>query len=415
MEKYIDKFGIFGLYLFALSLLISKAGINIGIVVMTLSSVFFIKKFEMKNLEKEQKFLLLALIGIVIIGIFSDGGLKSAEISLKKSYRYLPIFLGPIFLNTKQRIENFLLFFSGSVILSFIKGMSIYKERNWNFTAYRYESFTEINDGSHILAALSFLILGYIFYLYLKNKKEKILYFFIVYVLMIIPIILSQTRASWLALLAGIIIFAGMINLKKAVVFLGIMGVLVFPLSKTEFYKNNNYVKRFQSIKNIKSDSPKIRLILWESCINIYKENPITGVGRDNSPKYFLEDLEKNNKYEEVGNKDMLKQIAIAGNPHSMYFTALAEEGIGAFLLFYFWSYILLKEILVAFKLKKNNENMWCFFIIGCVCATCSSYVSGMTEDSWRTFWRANMYVFTYVVYLSSKKYLLKNKKLIES
>lgn len=401
MKNCVEKIGILGVFLFALSIMISKSGINIGLVLMSLSSVFYIKNIKFDKIEKEQKILLITLVGIVILGLFSDGGIKSAEISLKKSYRYLPIFFAPIFLNNMQKIKKFLFFISCSVIVSFINGMNLYRLKNWKFNI-RYESFTRINDTPHMLTALSFIILGYLLYLYHKKNKKKMIYFSLIYILMLIPILLSQTRGSWLALLMGMVVFGIILNWKKFFIIVGILGFLMVPISKTNYYKNNSYIKRFQSIKNIKSDSPKIRLILWKGCVEIYKENPIFGVGRDNLPKHMLKYLEKNKKYDEVQNKYALKEIATAGNPHSMYFSTLVEEGIGAFLLFYFWSYILVSEFL--FMRKNKDEKFIYYILLGCVAATLSLYISGLTENTWRSFWRGNIYCIVYIIYLSMKR-----------
>ena len=401
MKNYVEKIGIFGVYLFALSTMISKSGINIGLVLMILSSVFYIKNIKFDKIEKEQKILLITLVGIVILGLFSDGGIKSAEISLKKSYRYLPIFFAPIFLNNMQKIKKFMFFISCSVIVSFINGINLYRLKDWNFNI-RYESFTRINDTPHMLTALSFIILGYLLYLYHKKNGKKMIYFSLIYILMLIPILLSQTRGSWLALLMGMVVFGIILDWKKFFIIIGILGFLMIPISKTNYYKNNSYIKRFQSIKNIKSDSPKIRLILWQGCVEIYKENPIFGVGRDNLPKHMLKYLEENKKYDEVQNRYMLKEIAIAGNPHSMYFSTLVEEGIGAFLLFYFWSYVLFSEFL--FMRKSKDEKFIYYILLGCVVVTLSLYISGLTENAWRSFWRGNIYCVVYIIYLSIKR-----------
>ena len=148
---------------------------------MILSSVFYIKNIKFDKIEKEQKILLITLVGIVILGLFSDGGIKSAEISLKKSYRYLPIFFAPIFLNNMQKIKKFMFFISCSVIVSFINGMNLYRLKDWNFNI-RYESFTRINDTPHMLTALSFIILGYLLYLYHKKNGKKMIYFSLIYI-----------------------------------------------------------------------------------------------------------------------------------------------------------------------------------------------------------------------------------------
>ncbi|MGL5058068.1 MAG: hypothetical protein ACRC6A_11985, partial [Fusobacteriaceae bacterium] len=87
----IEKIGLIGVYIYGASLITAKGGLNIGLAMMTLSALFFIKSFEWKKVEKEYKLLILILLLIPIFDLFSLGGLKSAKKSISQMYRFLPL------------------------------------------------------------------------------------------------------------------------------------------------------------------------------------------------------------------------------------------------------------------------------------------------------------------------------------
>ena len=140
---------------------------------------------------------------------------------------------------------------------------------------------------------------------------------------------------------------------------------------------------------------------MWQGTIYTFKENLIFGTGRDNSPKYILEYLEKNNKYDEVNAKWMLKSIAETGNAHNMYFTSISEEGILSLFLFAFWGVMFFNEALLLKKLK--NKNLY-YILIGCISLTCAFYITGLTENAWRNIWKTNTFLMGISMYLAIKK-----------
>ena len=406
--KYSEKIGLAGVYLFAFSLMISKSGMNLGLGLMILGSLSFIKNFNIKEMEIEKKLLLLLLILYPVFSFLSPGGVKSSLIALDKTYRYFSLFFIPLYLNKEKEILNVISCICFSVIINFINGMKIYSERGWNLKL-RYESFgNNLLDDAHMFAMLSFLILAFIVYCII-NKKIKFLILSIpAYILALSGLLLSQTRGAWLSLIGGLGIFIFLCIKNKKIIIAVFIGCLLSGaiLSKTEYLKNNYYVNRFKSIKNINDDSPKIRLLMWQGAIYTFKENLIFGAGRDNSPKYILEYLEKNNKYDEVHNKKMLKDIAETGNAHNMYFTSISEEGILSFLLFVFWGMIFFNEILLLKKLK--NKNLY-YILIGCISLTCAFYITGLTENAWRNIWKTNTFLIGVSMYLAIKKTENKN------
>lgn len=161
IKKCGEKIGLIGVYLFAFSLMISKSGMNLGLGLMILGSLSFIKNFNIREIEIEKKFLFLLLILYPVFSFLSSGGVNSSLIALDKTYRYFPLFFIPIFLNKEKEILNVISCICFSVIINFINGMIIYSERNWNLKL-RYESFgNNLLDDAHMFAMLSFLILAF--------------------------------------------------------------------------------------------------------------------------------------------------------------------------------------------------------------------------------------------------------------
>lgn len=410
LEEIFFNLGFLGVILFSLGLMVSKSLMNIGLGLMGISSLIFIKNIKIKGLRLEYRVFILILVFTPLFSLFSPGGKESFIVCVEKSYRYLPIFFIPIFLNSISKIKIVIFCVYTTIVVNFFNGILFYKSINWNFKV-RYQSFgNNLLDDAHMFVMLSFIVLS-IIYFCIKNKKIKLgILSGFVYGITLIGILLSQSRGSWLALIITWILFIIMIvnDLKKVGIIIAISVCVALGISKTEKFQNNHYISRFKSIKNLKSDSPRIRTLMWEASIYAYTKSPIFGVGRDNLPNYALEYFEKNNKYEQVSNKSALKDIAIAGNPHNMYFSSFSEEGLVSVLLFSFWGIVWVKQIFLIRKLKKDKKKIDDFLfslLIGCSCLTFAFYISGMTENVWRNFWKANTYLLGISLYFSIENY----------
>ena len=118
IKKCGEKIGLIGVYLFAFSLMISKSGMNLGLGLMILGSLSFIKNFNIREIEIEKKFLFLLLILYPVFSFLSPGGVNSSLIALDKTYRYFPLFFIPIFLNKEKEILNVISCICFSVIIN---------------------------------------------------------------------------------------------------------------------------------------------------------------------------------------------------------------------------------------------------------------------------------------------------------
>lgn len=405
IKKYIDRFGLIGVYIFTISLMVSKAGMNIGLGIMLFSFLFLNKKEEIINLELEEKHMLFLIILIPIFSLFSIGGMKSFLISLEKIYRYLPIFFIPIFLKKSKKYYNIIYCVYITIFINFINGIKFYQSKNWNFNL-RYQSYgVSLLDDAHMFAMLSFIVLGIIFYL-INNKKSYINIFLsiVIYIISLSGLLFSQTRGAWLSLLGGLLFFLYFtLKNKKTLISIVVLTLLFsYVLNNTEKFEKNRYIRRWSSITDIKNDSPKIRIIMWKGAVYSFKKHFIFGTGKDNSAKDILEYIDKNNKYSEVNNKNMLKVIAETGNMHNMYFSSLAEEGVLFFYLLWVWGFILWKEI--EFYKELDSKKIEYYIISSCIALTVAFYITGLTENAWKNMWKTNTYLFGIGMYLTLKK-----------
>ncbi|UPO97394.1 O-antigen ligase family protein [Cetobacterium somerae] len=410
LKRQIHSLGLAGVYLYGISLIISKGGVNIGLALMTLSAICFVKDLKIKEIEIEYKIFLIILLFIPIFDLLSPGGLYSARVTIKQLYRFLPMFIAPIFLKTTKELKRFMYMISISVLINCLNGINFYRKNNYNFTL-RYESFTTIMDSAHALVGLSFIILSLIIIEVKNRKNNRLIYLIPTYLLNLFCIILGQTRGAWLALIAGFLIYLSISLTKKQLLMSSIMVLILIGFS-FNVIKDNPYVKRFQSITDVKNLSPKTRLFMWEASLDIYRNNTVFGVGKDNGPKYYLDYFEKNDLYSKFDEWDrpMVKVIATAGNAHNMYFENLVNMGVLFFALLGFWIFILYKSFIQTRKFSKKGELYW--ISLAATSMILVYYVTGLTEGAWGEFIKRHIYLIGVILYISCKKNGVFNEKI---
>lgn len=400
--------GFIGVCLYGLSVVVKRNILNIGLGLMVLASLFFIKKIDLKKLDRIQKLFLILIIVTPIFDILSPGGLESALVSIQKSYRFLPLFLAPIFLTNYDRIRKFMICVNISVLINCFYTLNVYRKFNWNFNI-RYETIEGVLDTSQCLVILSYIILGLIILSYEKKDKKILALSTFTYFFTLFIIFISKTRASWLAFIFSMIFFLSIILKRKIVLVVVLLGILVggIGIFNKEKLKENIYYKRVLSIKDTKAASPRIRLMFWKASYDIYKENWIFGVGKDNSPKYFVDYFEKNKEFVDKNlstkeNKEELFYIAKAGNPHSMYFDNLVNMG----LIFFYWAgmmiYTFFFQLKKTLRLKYNKEQKKEFIIRICtLCSTISFAVVGVFGSTWGNFIQRHSFLIGLILFIA--------------
>ncbi len=405
-ENVYNKIGELGVYIYTLSLFISKSGISIGLGFMILAFLLYLWDKRKISLTVEEKYILAILILLPIFSLLSIGGSYSFQRALEKSYRYIGLFFIPLFLEKDKVIERVLSLFSLSIVISFVNGIFFYKKLKWNFNIRLISFSNNPLDEAHILAIGSMLVLVAIVY-YVKEKKwSYTLFYSVTFILSLIALLLTQGRGAWIGFVVAlfIVLFFLFKSKKNFIVAMLAISLLGYGTINSKVLENNRYIKRIISITNADATSPKIRILLWESSIDMFKNNLPFGVGRDNAGKFALEYMEKNKKYDEMKGKWAkleLKNIAGSGNLHSMYFTSLAEEGILFFPFIGMFLFILYRQIRYCIG---RERDMNYYIVVGTIGMLVAFLVGGLTENVWREIWKSNMLVFILGLYFSRIK-----------
>ena len=399
-QNIYNKIGELGVYIYTLSLFISKSGVNIGLGLLVLAFLLYLWDKRKIKLTTEEKYILIILILLPIFSLFSAGGTYSFQRALEKSYRYIGLFFIPYFLWKDRVVKIVLSLFSLSIIISFINGILYYKKLKWNFNV-RFLSFSSNTlDEAHILAMGSMLILVVIVY-YIKERKYIFtLLFTFTLILAVAALVMTQGRGAWLGFGAGLFVASFFLfKSKKIFIAITILTLLLgYGSINSKALENNRYIKRFESIKN-KDNS---RILLWKSGIEMYKANPIFGVGRDNAGVYSLEYMKNHLKGQKPNyfSKRMM-ELAGAGNLHSLYVTSLAEEGILSIPFIGMFLFILYRQGRYCTS-RERDFNF--YLVVGTMGMLVAFLVGGLTENVWREIWKSNMFVFIVGLYLSRVK-----------
>ena len=402
-QNIYNKIGELGVYIYTLSLFISKSGVNIGLGFLVLAFLLYLWDKRKINLTTEEKYILVILILLPIFNLFSAGGTHSFQRALEKSYRYIGLFFIPYFLYKDRVVKIVLSLFSLSIIISFINGILYYKKLKWNFNV-RFLSFSSNTlDEAHILAMGSMLILVAIVY-YIKERKYIFtLLFTLTFILAVAALVMTQGRGAWLGFGAGLFVISFFLfKSKKIFIAITILTLLLgYGGINSKALENNRYIKRFESIKS-SANSNNARILLWKSGVEMYKANPIFGVGRDNAGDYSLEYMKNHFKGQKPNyfSKKMM-ELAGAGNLHSLYVTSLAEEGILSIHFIGMFLFILYRQGRYCIT-RERDFNF--YLIVGTMGMLVAFLVGGLTENVWREIWKSNMFVFIVGLYLSRVK-----------
>jgi len=163
-----------------------------------------------------------------------------------------------------------------------------------------------------------------------KARTNAILMF----VLLVTAIVLSYTRAAWVALAGGLACYLVYVfRIKDWMVYTGIALVVItyalFHVQITMYLERNDktsstdFSAHVQSIGNISTDDSNIeRLNRWSCALRMFKDKPIFGYG----PGTYMFQYGRYQKYSE--RSGISTNFAEGGGSHSEYLGPLSEQGI---------------------------------------------------------------------------------------
>jgi|GEM_PF-352807 len=314
----------------------------------------------------------LIFFGLAILSSYlSANPLKSLSYSVRVilNFYLLYLVLSVNVINTKTRLKKAVLaFIISALALSFISSWSFLKNyseselsrvRVLNFsdqsalTGYvsrNYADFallepylTEQNLLVETLLPAIFILLA-IKYFYSDERKKRLINLVIIFVSAVL--IGAFSRGAWISLTLTFIIYFLFISRadfkKKVAASLPILIIIFYPLAVQMYKLQTNY--------NIGVSSTKSRVMSARIGLDIYKNNPVIGVG----PGEYINELGKNEQYREkfgdpVDALGILQKLS----------TELGTLGLASFFIFVL---ALIKPILKALN-SFRRENYEKFFL----------------------------------------------------
>lgn len=184
--------------------------------------------------------------------------------------------------------------------------------------------------------AMLVMFLFPVFY-YLTNQRDDLFkqaIIFLVFIVFIFAIILSYTRAAWLSMFCGVILWIIIkLNLKfRTIIIGGFVGIVFLILSynafisrleKNESESSGKFTEHIESMANITTDASNLeRLNRWKCAIRMFKEKPVFGWGPGT---YTFQYAPFQFSYDKT---IISTDFGDLGNAHSEYLGPLAESGI---------------------------------------------------------------------------------------
>lgn len=344
------------------------------ILIVLLVLIPFISKLGNKKIHYNYKnpvIFIISLQFLLFIAsiLYSVDTIKSTKYLLTKIWFIIPIFYYNYAFNKtpSDAIKSIMLYTSGTLIVL------IYTTINHAFLGFSFEDVSYATppfNHNHVnYSTLIAIILPYIF---LINKVETntnwILFFKKyqkqVFLLFVFAIVISFTRASWLAVFLMFIFYIIFkLKLTRQIINLSVIGLLFLcffaikdnnyidyaPDYETTIFNKGDINGHLQATYEMKDVSGMERVYRWVSVINMFQEKPILGFGTNTFYPTYKE-------YTNYKFKTYVSDNPEKSTTHNYFLLLIAEQGLIGLLLFIcLLIYFLCKSQDLYYKTNNTN------------------------------------------------------------
>jgi O-antigen ligase len=207
-------------------------------------------------------------------------------------------------------------------------------------------------DANDACLALGMGIPFAFYALYQKNLSNKRrIFYYVVLVLLFAGIIATSSRGGFLGMIAGLLTIWWMGRSRLKVAMFGLLGALVAGGVFLSFVPQN-YIEDMQSISDTENSTRIERFRTWEIGWEMFKANPILGVGVGNFSNTVHLYQHKTSWW--TGNEKSLS----CRSAHSLYFQIIPELGIvGTSVYFFVMCVLPLRLLRLLKKLNLSDPN----------------------------------------------------------
>ncbi|WP_054871585.1 O-antigen ligase [Caloranaerobacter sp. TR13] len=270
-------------------------------------------------------------------------------------------------IENKKQLNSILTLFVFTTVLVAIYGLYQYKtgiklDRAWVDVSINPDINTRVFSvfgNPNILAEYLIMSIPISISLFWFTKKLlKKLIFLLSSLILIGTLILTFSRGGWLGFAFGLLIFVVLVEkrLLLSLIPAGVLAIFIMPSS---------VIHRITTIGNLSDSSNAYRIKVWTITLDIIRDNWMTGVGFGYIPfrETFVKYIRTMNVY----------------HAHNMYLETLAEMGIGGFVLFILFIFIIYKYAIIT--LMKNNDRYLKTITAGALAGLSSVLFHGLFEN----------------------------------
>ena len=301
--------------------------------------VFFTNRYDKKVLKHPISIAIyISLAWTFITSVFSVDYLVSFKYLLSQFWFIIPCYFVVIPLFRKfKNLKNFFLCYVIPLSVIAIVCIGLLSTENFALSYAHYVMQPFYNDHTAYGAVLAlFVPLSFVFVVGNEKLTPNIywrIFSTIVFVVLVLGLILSYSRAAWASVLAAIGVFVVVkmkIKLKTILIGIGVVGafVLIFWSSILGMLQQNNQdssgnmVEHMTSITNISTDDSNVeRLNRWACALAMFEERPIVGWG-PGTYKFIYSGYQKSYNLTQISTN-----AGILGSTHSEYLKPLSEQG----------------------------------------------------------------------------------------
>ena len=301
--------------------------------------VFFTNRYDKKVLKHPVSIAIyISLAWTFITSVFSVDYLVSFKYLLSQFWFIIPCYFVVIPLFRKfKNLKNFFLCYVIPLSVIAIVCIGLLSTENFALSYAHYVMQPFYNDHTAYGAVLAlFVPLSFVFVVGNEKLTPNIywrIFSTIVFIVLVLGLILSYSRAAWASVLAAIGVFVVVkmkIKLKTILIGIGVVGafVLIFWSSILGMLQQNNQdssgnmVEHMTSITNISTDDSNVeRLNRWACALAMFEERPIVGWG-PGTYKFIYSGYQKSYNLTQISTN-----AGILGSTHSEYLKPLSEQG----------------------------------------------------------------------------------------
>jgi O-antigen ligase len=345
----LDKIFLLIAFITPLAIDITNFGMPIGLsipsepLLILLLVVFIFKLFHDRFIDRAiithpVSLALIAYITWMFVTVFTSHDIVvSAKWFVAKLWLIIPTyFFGIIVFKNLDNIPKFVWAYVLGLIPVIFFTISVHAANDFSDHAAHWAMSPFYNDHTAYGAILAMFIPVIFGFSISKEKssQNKRLFTMIAFLILMVAIYLSISRAAWVSLVGAIGVLIMMrFKIKLSwvlaaatmlvVLFVSFQSQIIMKMEKNRQDSSDDFVEHVQSVSNIATDASNLeRINRWNAALNLFAEKPIFGWGPGTYQFVYA-------PYQNVEDKTIIStNVGNKGTAHSEYLLILAEEGV---------------------------------------------------------------------------------------